>query len=76
MQVKQLIALLQEMPQEADVGCVYDGAIRTPVEAVWLARSGEVALAGIGDSVYSTRDRPESAPTKETEPYWGVPTQA
>lgn len=73
MKVSQLIDILQTMPKDAEVWCVWDGAPRTGVEAVWMARSGQVMLADPGDVVYGTEDRPASAPTEEEEPYWSVP---
>lgn len=70
--VKELIAELSKMPPDAKVGYVWDGAARSWVDNVWLARSGDVLLAYGGAEVYNTEDRPPSAPVSEDKRYWNT----
>ncbi len=70
MKVSELIEQLKGMPQDAKVSHVWDGASRTLIEHVWLARSGEVCTADGGMVVYSDEDRSETAPTSKEKPYW------
>lgn len=67
--VKDLIKALEQMPSEASVGYIWDGALRSDARFVWLARSGDVAISD-GGVVYNTSDRPESAPTSSRNQYW------
>ncbi len=53
MTTAELITKLQTMPPTANVGYVWDGCVRSTVEVVWLTKSGEVALADYGDTVYT-----------------------
>jgi hypothetical protein len=77
MTVKELIAQLQAQPPDADVGYIWDGALRSYVAWVWLCRGdGEdfdgptVALCDCYEAVYPNEDRPCDAPDQETDPYW------
>lgn len=72
MNVGELIARLQAMPQDAQVGVVYDGAHHADVENVWPTKDGRVLLAGAA-VVYSDWDRPEGAPSAKDDPYWRLP---
>jgi hypothetical protein len=73
MNVAQLIERLKEMPQDAPVCHLWDGALRTSIEHVWLARGGSVATADFEQVCYDTEDRPEDAPTSEQDRYWESP---
>lgn len=72
MNAQQLIGFLKTMPPDAEVGMVVDGAIRYEVEAGWLARNGEVALASIGQRVQVDEHRPADAPSLEERAVWIV----
>lgn len=63
------------MPQDAEVGHVWDGGMRTIINCVWLTRNGTVATADYGMVVYDDEDRPTSAPTKKLDRYWKTPTE-
>jgi len=71
MNVKDLVLLLEKMPQEAQVDIFYDGSLREDLLNVWLARSGNVGLGGEIDLIMYTEDRLIEAPTVEEQAYWG-----
>ena len=73
MKVKDLIQALGKMPQDADVLHLWDGGLRTAIEIVYLARSGEVATADYEEVCYSDESRPVGAPTRNEDPYWHTP---
>ena len=73
MTVKQLIAALETMPPDADVTHLWDGAPRTGIEHVWLARAGFVVTSDYDEVCYDDDARPESAPTRAVERYWHSP---
>lgn len=81
MTVSELIEALRKMPPSADVAYIWDGAPRSCVEQVWLARgidpygdseSPMVMLYDCGP-VYSGWARPEGAPSEKLDPYWRIP---
>lgn len=70
MTVAEIIGELRKMPQDLDVLHVWDGAPRTAIKHVWLARDkSAVITADDSEVVYSAEYRPESAPGEE-ERYW------
>lgn len=69
MKVSELIARLQAMPPEAEVGYYWDSAARSVVDHVWLTRDGRVLVAD-DDETIETRDRPEGVPSWEQDPSW------
>lgn len=73
MKVSELIVALSGMPQDADVGIIYDGGERLSCESIYLARSGRVLLTDSGEVVYGTEDRPATAPTEKEDRYWRTP---
>ena len=70
MKVKELIKELSQMPQDAEVAHIWDEALRTNIELVWLSKSGIVATSDFGMVVYNDEDRPISAPTEKEDKYW------
>lgn len=68
--VSELLVHLAKLPPDAEVSFFYDGAARGTVDLCWLARSGEVVLAGCPSTVYNDSDRPAGAPRASAEPYW------
>jgi len=70
MKVSQLIEQLKGMPQNAVVSHVWDGASRTIIQHVWLARSGEVCTADSCMNVWCDEDRPVMGPTCKEESNW------
>lgn len=73
MKVRQLIEELKKMPQDADVFHLWDGAPRTEINVIYLARNGMVVTADNGEVCYGTNRRPHDAPTEEEHPYWCTP---
>jgi len=61
MKVKQLIAQLQNMPQNAEVLHLWDGEPRTAIEFVWLTEHGRVVTSDYGQ-ICNNMDRPPMAP--------------
>lgn len=70
MDVKTLIAKLQELPQDAPVGFISDGSHGHDVDVAYLARSGYVLFAPFSEIVYNTEDRPHDAPHEVDDRYW------
>ena len=66
MKVSELIKRLEDMPPDAEVFGIYDGATRLEVSTLWLARSGTVVVADYGAVVYYDEDR--RARTIQSEP--------
>lgn len=59
MTVAQLINKLGDLPLDARVGIIYDGAHRIDVENIWLAVSGFVLIGDREpDEVYQAEDKP------------------
>lgn len=75
MKVHELIIALQKMPLDAEVWHLWDGEARTVIEHVWLARSGQVITADVGQVCYSTKTRPTTAPTEKENKYWETPVE-
>lgn len=73
MKAKELIEILKTMPPEATVTHLWDGLARTNIEHVWLSRGGFVVTSDFGMVCYSNNERPQNAPTEESDPYWKSP---
>jgi hypothetical protein len=73
MKVKELIERLKLMPPNADVWHLWDGEVRTEIERVWLARSGDVITSDVGMICYSSETRPVISPKSDEDPYWQGP---
>jgi len=71
--VKELIAILQKMPQEAGVFHLWDGKPRTAINIVYETKNGEVMTADYEMYCYPTNARPKEAPTYEEDRYWTTP---
>lgn len=70
MTVGELVQALAAMPPDAKVACHWDGALRSHVHVIWLAKSGFVALGQADEAVYYDQDRPEGAPLSADNHYW------
>lgn len=70
MTVKEIRKELKKLPQEVEVGCLWDGAVRSSVDGVYLSQSGLVVFAEGGEPAYYDKDRPKGAPTEEEYPYY------
>ena len=70
MTVKELIDILTTMPPDAPTGCLWDGAVRSRVDGVYLAQSGWVVMGPFGEPAYHDEDRPKGAPTMMEDPYF------
>jgi len=75
MKVYELIEQLKLMPKDADVWHLWDGALRTEIEYVYLSKSGLVGTSDRSEVCYSTKDRPVDAPTSVEERYWHSPSK-
>lgn len=49
---------------------LWDGAVRSYVEGIYLSRSGDVVGSPKGQPAYYDEDRPKNAPYAYTEPYF------
>ena len=74
MKVSQLITELHKMPPDAEVLHLWDGALRTYIEFVWLTRTGVVGTGDTRQVCYDTDDRPMNAPTEQENKYWHTPS--
>lgn len=72
MKVRELVAALAGMPQDAEVLHIWDGYPRTAIELVWATEDGRVMTADCGMVVYDLLDRPAGSPTDK---YWDTPSQ-
>lgn len=70
--VAALVQKLQAMPPGATVSYLWDGALRSSADLVWLARSGGVVIADYGAVCYDPQERPVDAPGSE-DPHWSAP---
>lgn len=73
MTVKELIAELQKMPQDAQVEHLWDGEPRTGINIVYESKDGRVITSDYNQDCYSTEGRPKDAPTREQQQYWHTP---
>ena len=73
MKVSQLIEHLKKMPADADVWHLWDGALRTEINHVWLTREGDVGTGDHSEPCYSEDERPIDAPDEKQDPYWLTP---
>ena len=73
--VKELIHRLEDMPNDMEVKHIWDGEARTNIEFCWVTKDGFVATADCNEVVYSTGNRPISAPTEEKMKFWYTPTE-
>ncbi len=63
MKTHELIQKLLQLPQDAEVSIVYDGADRMDVDHIWLSQKGSILLSGSNNPIYETEDRPEGVPS-------------
>ena len=76
MKAHDLAKKLLEGP-DLEVSHIWDGAARTSIEFVWVAKGGRprIVTADCGEVVYSDVDRPISAPTVEEDACWRTPEE-
>ena len=70
MKVIDLIIELQKMPQDARVLHLWDGAPRTDIQIVYLAKNGDVITSDYGMVCYSDEDRPVDSPDEKEDRFW------
>lgn len=70
MKVCELIDVLQQLPDDAQVSVVYEGCARMDIGNAWLANSGKVVIAGEHAPIYYDEDRPKGAPSEEEISEW------
>lgn len=58
MKVSKLIEILQQMPANASVDILYDGAARTRVERVYITKGNRIIVSDAGEPIYNAEDRP------------------
>lgn len=57
MKVSDLIKELQQLPQDANVYCVWDGEPRSSIDLVWEDDAGDIMLMDESGYVYSARPK-------------------
>lgn len=70
MNVRDLIARLLEMPQDAEVFHLWDGEPRTKIEVVWFAPSGKVITSDVDEPCYSPQNRPAGYQDENLDYVW------
>ncbi len=61
MKTKDLIKLLQSMPQDADVKIIYDGEPRLDASIVYESVGGDVMITDENEPCYSKENRPKKS---------------
>jgi hypothetical protein len=69
MKTSQLIEILKELPQDADIVYLYDGWCTCEIEGAYFAQGGEVILIDDG-VVYHDENRPIGAPGEKDDRYF------
>ena len=64
MKNSELVAQLLKLPADAEAAIVFDGAVRVELDAVWLTRSGQIAVASAREYVTDDSDRTAEAPDR------------
>lgn len=72
MTVGELIAQLMKLPQDQDVKMLWDGAARSDVEIVYVAKGRYIVLAPLDEPCYNDDDRPEDAPLSTDNRHWYI----
>lgn len=72
MTVRNLIENLHKMPQDAMVWHLWDGALYTEIEIVYLSKAGDVVTSDFGMVCYDDKDRPVDAPTSDEDIHWST----
>ena len=72
--VKDLISILKEMPQDAEVSHIWDGGPRTDINHVWASRNGEVMTADTDEVCYDEKWWPVDAKATPPSRYWNTPS--
>lgn len=70
MKVKDVIKFLSTVDQEKEVWHVWDGQPRSKIEAMWVARNGNIISGPLDECVYSEEYRPNSAPFEKEDGHW------
>lgn len=73
MNVIELIEMLEELPEAAEVWCLWDGELRSSIEHAYLGKTGYVVLADYDEGAYSDSGRPVDAPTQIKDQWWSTP---
>ncbi|MCP3681815.1 MAG: hypothetical protein GY861_03920 [bacterium] len=71
--VKELIEKLKEIDSEAEVYCLWDGALRSTIDHAYIGKTGACVLADEGEVAYDEAARPVDAPSVIDNPYWQTP---
>lgn len=74
MRVRELIARLEEMPEDAEVKHVWDGEARTDIEFVWLSKKGDVITIDTSEPVYSNHNLPKGLDVAGHVRTWYTPS--
>jgi hypothetical protein len=62
--VQCLIEMLQDLPPDAPVMILFDGALRSEVHHAWQTKDGRIGLGPRGAAIYYDSDRPVNAPSE------------
>ena len=75
MLVQELKLLLSQLPQNAEVRFVYDGAARGIIDHVYVSKCGMICIASQDEHLSPPYDhhRPCDAPSKEEELHYCLP---
>ena len=73
MNVAQAIKILNTLPANAPLHHLWDGALRTEIEHIYLGKTGKVVTADWGENSYEDDGRPVDAPSSEEDRYWCTP---
>jgi hypothetical protein len=56
MTVSELIAKLQLMPQDSEVGMYYESGLRGHIKYLWLSKKNKVIVSDVGETIYGSED--------------------
>ena len=73
MKVKALIEELKKMDQESYVMHLWDGALRTSIEMVYMGKTGKCVTADFDHLAYEDEARPHEAPSANDDRHWETP---
>ncbi|HYG84510.1 MAG TPA: hypothetical protein VD907_06580 [Verrucomicrobiae bacterium] len=75
MKVSELIKELKKLPQDKEVGLLYDGEVRLNAGVVYESNGGKIVIADCNEVVYSDLSRPIGAPSAKDRSYWYTPPE-
>ena len=70
MTVRDLIAKLKGMPEDAEVWYLWNGMPRARIDEVWVSRKGPVVASASGQPCFKDEARPHEAPDSSEDFTW------